>query len=504
MKKSLILFLSILLIGQAFAYTFCDEGQTGKSELRLISIDDMLKSNSKEWIWEPGTEVELEIRVENKEDESNDYKLEIIFIEDESKENIAEDNDDLEKEFTLSANERKTISLEFELDDDADLNKYEIYAKLYEKGNEEDKCQENSEETVLLEKVELCEDEADKDDLQILKIQDERKDNTDEWNWKPGDDIEITLHLENSEYSERRFLAELVLLDENNEEVEVANNPSRLIEDKEVEEDETEEFEFEFKIKPGLPEGEYTLYAKVQDEDNDNICTSLKAYSSSNPKTIQIEKAERNVVIKNVIGPAIAKTHSNVQYNATIINLGSEEEERVRSIIYNNKLNLLEKITTENLQPGEERSITFTFTIPSNASLEQHAILFSTEFDYNEKQDYYKEESDSDDDIKRHLTITLGTEPEEEIIEIPNQTIPNQTIIEVETIGEEIEEERPITTITGNVVGSSNNSTTIWTISIIVILAMIGTFFFLKKKTPIRPQSHSEPKIARRYTARLN
>ncbi|NPE26576.1 DUF1616 domain-containing protein [Methanococcoides sp. SA1] len=499
MKKNVILLLSILLVSQACAYTFCDEGENGKSDLRLISIDDMLKTSNKEWAWEPGTEVELEIRVENKEDESNEYELEIIFMENDNKENIAEDNDDLEKEFSLSANERKTISLEFEVDDDADLDEYQVYVKFYEKGNEEDKCQENSEETVLIEKVELCEDEADKDDLQILKIQDERKDNDDEWNWKPGDDIEITLQLENSEYSERNFQAELVLLNEDNEEVEMTDNPSRLIEDKEVEEGETEEFEFEFKIKPGLPEGEYTLYAKVQAEDNDNICTSMKAYDSSNPKTIQIEKAERNVVIKNVIGPAIAKTHSEVQYNATIINLGSEEEEKAQAIIYNNQLNLIEKITTENLEAGEERNITFTFTVPENASLEQHAILFSTEFDYNEKQDYYGEESDSDDDIKRQLTITAGTEPEEEIEEITNQTI-----IEIATIEEEITEEQPTTTITGNVVGSSDNSTMIWAISIIAILALAGTYLFLKKKSPIRTQVHPEPKIARRYTASLN
>ncbi|HDL02385.1 MAG TPA: hypothetical protein ENH20_00960, partial [Candidatus Pacearchaeota archaeon] len=77
--KKVILFLTLLLITQASAFEFCDEGIQGESNLRLISVDDMLKDNSKEWTWESLAEIEIEARVENNEDEDTTYILEATF-----------------------------------------------------------------------------------------------------------------------------------------------------------------------------------------------------------------------------------------------------------------------------------------------------------------------------------------------------------------------------------------------------------------------------------------
>lgn len=497
MKKSMILLVALLLVTQASAFTFCEDGTAGKSDLRLISIDDMLEDNSKEWNWEPSTSVEIEARVENREGSQETYILEATFRDGENKIRIAQDSDNLEKEFTLSSNERKSISLKFEIEEDADLGNYELYIKFYKKDSEETKCQENSEETIKIDKIEVCPDgKVDEDDLEIQQVQDETKDNEVAWSWTPGDDIEITLDLENKEYSERTFITELIFLDENNNEISIAENSENMIEEKQLNKDETEDFEFNFKIKPGTPEGEYTLYAKAYDEDNDNICTSLKAYDKSSPKTIEIKKAERNVVMKEIKGPAVTKTFSQVQYKATIINLGSESEERALAVIYNYQLGLLEKIELKDLESGEERTVNFNFTIAENASISQHAILFSTEFEYNEKQDYYKSSSDNDDDIKKYLTVSLGTLSEE--VEPKNITTKTEVIIENETIPTE---ETPTTTITGNAIGSSKK-TSLWPIVSLAGILIIAILFFVFKKP--KQNIHIQPRIARRYSARLN
>jgi len=498
MKKSLILFLTILLVTQASAFEFCQDGEAGKSDLRIISVNDMLKDNSKEWIWESLNKIEIEVRVENKEDSQGTYILEATFRDGDNKIKIAKNSEDLEQEFTLSSNERESISLEFEVEEDVDVNNYDLYIKFYKKDNEKTRCVENSEETIKIEKIELCEDgKVDAEDLEIQYIKDETKNNDIAWTWTPGDDIKITLSLENREYSKRTFTTELIALDENNNEISIAENPENLKEKKELNEDETENFEFEFKLKTSVPEGEYTFYAKAYDEENNNICTSLKAYDKSNYKIIEIKKAERNVIIKDIKGPAIAETFSQVEYEAIIINLGGEKEEKVLAIAYNYQLGLLEKIEITNLESGEERKINFSFTIPENASLSQHMILFSTEFEYNEKQDYYKSSSDEDDDIKKYLTISQGTNKE------TITPIEVETIIENETVQEILEKTKIQTTaITGNAISSSEKKTILPIIIITIFFVIIITIFFVYKKT--KKYNNIQPNIARRYTARLN
>ena len=496
--KKVILFLTLLLITQASAFEFCDEGIQGESNLRLISVDDMLKDNSKEWTWESLAEIEIEARVENNEDEDTTYILEATFRDSDGKIEIVDDSNNLKEEFSLSAGERKSVSLNFKVDEDANKGEYDLYLKLYKKDDEGIRCVENSEEKIEIEKIELCEnDNTDIDELEITKIIDELKDNSEAWTWAPGNDIKISLDLENKAYSERTFTTELIMLDKDNNEIQFSENLDDLKKEKEINENDKEQFDFYFTLKSDIKEEEYTLYAKSHDKDNDNICTSLKAQDKSSPKIIKIKRSERRVIMKKIEGPTEAETLSEVQYTATIVNLGSEDEEKVLAIIYNFRLNLTEKIEITNLNSGEEETITFNFIIPENASLSRHAILFSTEFEYNENQDYYKSYSDEDDDIKKYLTISLGIEPEE--TEETNETTLDEveTIIKNETIKETI-----ITTITGNVIGPSGK-TSFWPFIGIAALILITTAIILRKRKP-KQQIHTQPNVTRRYTARLD
>ena len=111
MKKILLTIITISLLVQVSAFEFCEDGTVGETNLRLISIDDMLKDNSKEWTWSTSEKIEIEARIENKNDESETYILEAIFIENDEEITVAKDSGDLKEEFTLSAEERKSISL---------------------------------------------------------------------------------------------------------------------------------------------------------------------------------------------------------------------------------------------------------------------------------------------------------------------------------------------------------------------------------------------------------
>ncbi len=73
MKRGMLTIFLLLLIAtlaQATAFEFCDDGIVGEDKLRIISVDDMLKDNAREWKWQESQNIEIEVRVENKADES--------------------------------------------------------------------------------------------------------------------------------------------------------------------------------------------------------------------------------------------------------------------------------------------------------------------------------------------------------------------------------------------------------------------------------------------------
>lgn len=505
MKRGMISILTLLLIVATFnvsAYEFCDNGVQGENDLRLISVDDMMKGNSKEWTWKTEEIVELELRIENKDDKSNDYIAEIIFLnEDEEKVRMADNSDDLEAEFSLSSKERKSISLIFEINEEITKDEYDMFVKVYKKGDENLVCMENSEEKIKIEKVELCENgNVETDDLEITKIEDNKEDNEEEWMWAPGNDLEINVELENKDYSERNFIIELIMLDKDNEEIIFAKNNNDIRKELELNEDEDDNTKFSFELINELKEGTYSLYAKAYDENDEEICTSLKAQTKSEKVEIEIKRAERKVVVTNVEGPTTGEFSSTLKYNVTVENLGVKTEEKVSVIIYNGPLGIRETAEIDNLESEEKETITLNVEMPKNGSLDRQKIIFSTEYEYSENSNYFKSESDASDDKKIYLTLTPKTEIKVE--QTINETIevaiePNQTILETPT-------ENFPAKITGNVIGESKNRTNWGIIFGLIALSGIGVFLFTKKPKVAKEEPIVMPNITRRYTAKLN
>jgi len=505
MKKSAILTLALLFLASpTLAFEFCSDGEQSEDELRIISVDDMLKENSREWVWQAAQKIELEIRVENKDYDSGDYIIEAVFKDGDKTEKIVTDSDELEKEFSLSKNQRESVSLTFELDDDIDPSEYDLYVKFHKKSDEDEACVENSEEKIEIEKIEICpSSEVDDDELKISKIRDEEEDNEEKWEWAPGNNIEISLSLTNKDYSKRDFTVDLIFINEEGKEVSLATESSEVTDGAKIDEDEEEDFNFNFKLKSEIPEGKYSLYAKAYDSEDEDTCISLKAEDKSKPQSISINRAERKVIVTSVQGPTSAPTSSIQEYTATIANLGSKDEDKVLLIAYNRQLNIKEKIEITNLKSGEEKTMTVSVDIPSNATLQRYNIEFSTEYEYNKKQDYYREASSEDDDIKYALSVTKGKdEPKEETIKI-NKTENNSNS---QIIKEELpkEENPPTTVITGNVIGT-NSSSPSWTIIAgLIVIAIVGIILFFKKPKKIAKEVVEVPKVIRRYTAKLD
>ena len=155
MKRGMLTIFLLLLIAtlaQATAFEFCDDGIVGEDKLRIISVDDMEKQNPTEWTWQNSEEIEIEVRVQNKNDNQKDYKIELIFVQNDEEIKIAEDKENLKKEITLDANERKSFSFQFKTEENIENGDYELYVKFYDKNNEDQECVENSEERIKIKK----------------------------------------------------------------------------------------------------------------------------------------------------------------------------------------------------------------------------------------------------------------------------------------------------------------------------------------------------------------
>ena len=511
MKKivPVLTLLIIFLTAQATAFEFCDDGTIGGKNLRIISLDDMLKINLQEWVWESPEEIELEIRVENKEDETNNYILELIFLDDNDDEiDLAENEDNLKQEISLSAKERQSISFNFQIDDKIEIGNYNLYAKFYEKSNEDERCVETKIEQIEIEKIEICENGiVDEDELEIKSISDENSDNENDWEWSPANEIEISVDVSNKDYSSRDFTTELVLIDENGNEISFAKDNENLREEISLDEGENDDLTFTFEIQNGMEEGDYSLYAKFFDSDDEDTCTSLKAQTKSDPKRITIKKEDHNSIITNVNGPANAKINENLEYSITVTNLGIEDEEKVAVLVYNHQLELRQIIEVEDLSSGESREATLNFEIPENASLSEYKLTFSTRFEYDKRVNNYRDESNEDDDIKYTLTIAEGEVQPEEIINetITNETETNETIVQIEQ-NETDEFLQTDSIMTGAATGDSGQETSWITVIVgIIAVAGVGMFLFARKKKKQPSQEYVEvPSTPRRYSASLD
>ena len=476
MKKSgvfvLTVFVIVMIAVQVSAFEFCDDGVVGEKDLRLISVDDMLKENVKEWIWEPNQNIEIEIRVENREDESRDYVVEAVLVENDNDVDTAMNNDNLKEEFSLGGNERKTISINFEVDEDLDEGEYILFVKFHEKGGEKERCVENSEEIVKIKELKICPDgNVDEDDLEIKSISDRNEDNDEDWVWAPGDDLAVSVEFENKDYSERDFIVELVMVDEEGNEVEFADSPGNIVEDIFLEEGENDDILFEFTLNSLLTGDDYSLYARFYDSDDEDICTSLKAENKDNSVSIEIAKEDHNVVVTKVEGPTEVETVSEANYKVKIVNLGKEDEKKARVVLYSRDLNITKIAEIEDLESGEEAEIDFSFIVNEKINLSTAKMTFSTDFDYNSNSDVYKKESDDNDNVNYFVTV------------IPKEIIEEPVVEENITVEEPTE--TPATTpsqsqapITGAVVGASQKDYFMLWISLVAVLVLGVALFF--------------------------
>jgi hypothetical protein len=245
-------------------------------------------------------------------------------------------------------------------------------------------------------------------DLEIRSVQDNKLDNDKEWEWRPLDNIELEVKVKNDGDSDEDYVVEIVFLDGDKNTVDVADDEDALEEEVSIDEGESETIVFNFAVDGDIDSGSYDMYVKVyQDGDEKKQCVS-QGPGEGDVEDITIKKDKHDVIVKTVTGMNSVKAGSLVTYEVTVANLGREDEDQVKIWVSNSNLGINEFIEIEELDSGDSETVTFNVKYPVDANEGAYKLKFSTEFNYDEDDDTYKDESAEEDDYTLSVGVLTG------------------------------------------------------------------------------------------------
>ncbi|MCK4647639.1 putative S-layer protein [Candidatus Pacearchaeota archaeon] len=220
--------------------------------------------------------------------------------------------------------------------------------------------------------------------ITIKRVKDEKKDNDNEWEWRPLDEIEITVEVENAEYDDKiRGTIEYGLYDEDDgdfifeEEIDFS-----------IKEDEKEKFTIEFKIDPtdlneDTEDNDYTFYLKVYDDDDSSEEYQCKQFV----QYVEIRREKDEVTLepdKIEILPKEVGCSSQVELTTTLFNIGTDDQDDVSVRLYNKELGINIMQEVGDIDATDSKEVKFAFTIPADAEekLYDLEIIIFDEDDY--------------------------------------------------------------------------------------------------------------------------
>lgn len=363
----------------SFYSTYCEDGTlrelTGdRRELELVSIKD--KTSDKDWEWKPLDNVEIDVKVRFNSDDNDDDVDAIIYValyDTEDKEFIELDGDDqLERDISLDEGDSitETFILKVPAEDIVDSsNRYRLYVKLFEDGNEDVICSDQiggdedyqevdiNKETymVILDEIDFTSPVPCGEEVIINAIV---------YNVGKKDEDRVQVSLYSSELG-----------------LDMKSNTMSL------DEGESERVSFTFKIPDKITEKTYriNLYTSYRYSDSsknyrdqsDNFDVLLNVAGNCVD-----ESALKNAQITAELDPETptAMAGKQVAIRANIKNTGLSETTYVVTVLGNSLWSELDAIepSSMTLQPGASKDVSIILTIDDTASGEKDFTIRTT------------------------------------------------------------------------------------------------------------------------------
>ena len=142
----------------------------------------------------------------------------------------------------------------------------------------------------------------------------------------------------------------------------------------------------------------YIFYAKAYSDDvgEDKQCVS-------NYKEIIINFDNDFVILDNIkFSPETAQCDQEITLTADAWNIGSDDQDDVYVIAYNNELNINKKIEIGSIDSLDKEKISFTFTVPEEVEEKTYSINFKV---YDEDDEVFQNDEDDDADFNVLLKV---------------------------------------------------------------------------------------------------
>lgn len=241
--------------------------------------------------------------------------------------------------------------------------------------------------------------------IQIKDFDDVSTGTEDDWEWKPLDNIGIEVEIDNDgdedvELDVRLAFFEAGTSNEIDAEDIVTDEDDLEENGVDINDGKDETITFNFQIDGEVVDDRYDLYVIVEEQGGEDHCNFQIA-----EQEIDISKQSRDVVVQEVTGPVTVEGGNSEIYEVEVANIGAYDEDQVKIIAYNSELGIKIEKEIEDLDEGDQETLTFEIDFPDDVEEKIYKIRFSTEFDYDDDDEIYDEESDSEDDILYAVTV---------------------------------------------------------------------------------------------------
>jgi hypothetical protein len=236
-----------------------------------------------------------------------------------------------------------------------------------------------------------------------IDVDDEEADNSDSWEWKPFNNIELTVNVENNANEDMSGTIEYCLFDEDEEEC--------VIEDEldfDVDEGEDDDFTIGFTLNPSdltLESNNYRLYIKAYDDDEWDESEQCAEFTES--IDITINKDEVMIDEDKIVVPEVINAGDTITIEVPVYNVGSKDQEDVTVQFYSKTLSIarMEGIVGD-IDSGDEEKVLFTFKVPTTAlEGKNYELVFEI---YDEDDDIYELEDNDGDEYDAVFTKVIS------------------------------------------------------------------------------------------------
>lgn len=231
----------------------------------------------------------------------------------------------------------------------------------------------------------------------------EGSDNT----WELLDEVEVEVKVRNNNNNnDVDAVVELGLFDSSGRNV--ANDLTFLSDsdssdekiDVNINDDDRETVTWRFKVPANFDKGEYRLAVKAYSDDagESRDCRDSSSDLDNNfYQLVSVREASdkgRYVIVDDISMDSQVTCSQTASGQFTVYNIGKNDEDRVRVLIRIKDLGInLEKEIISNMDKGDDKTLDFSFKVPSTASNGNHLVEFITQYDY--RNGVYREESDN-------------------------------------------------------------------------------------------------------------